>query len=124
MKALVVDLGEQHVIVVDPGIAGQYLPQVLDVGRLVDLDADAHLPGLLRRVEHVDVEADLALVLGHRHRDAEERVERVGLLLAAGTGQGRAELRLEHLVDERVVAAHVVVHCLAGHLVRLAERVL
>ena len=118
------DLGEEHVVLVDAGVAGEYLPELLDVGRLVDADADAYLSRLLRRVEDVDEEAHLALALGHRHRNAEEGVERVGLLLAARAGQARPELRLEHLVHERVVAAYVVLQRLSGHALRTRERIL
>ena len=111
-------------ILVDARIAGEYLPELLDVGRLTDADADAHLSGLLRRVEHVDEEAHLSLALGHWDRDAEKRVEGVGLLLAQRTGQTRAKLRLEDLVDEGVVAAHVVLPGLCCQHFRSFERVL
>lgn len=110
MEAFVVDLGEEHVVLVDAGVAGEYFPELLDVGSVAHAYAYANLSRLLRRVEHVDVEALLALGLGHRHRHAQERIERVALFLAPRARQARPELRLEYFVHERVVAAHVVLH--------------
>lgn len=121
MKTLIVNFGQQHVILVYTRIAGQYLSELLDVGRLIDADTDANLSWLLRCVEHVYEEAHLALALGYRYRDAEERVEGVGLHLAAWTGQARTKLRLEYLVDEGLVAALVICVGFRCYYLRLAE---
>lgn len=125
MKALVVDLGQQHVILIDAGIAGQDLAEFPYIGRLIHAHADLDLSRLLRRVENVHVEIHLAMVLRHRHRHTQERVEGVGLPVTPRTGQTGSELRLEHGMDEGIVAPHVIRQGLGGDdVVGSTERIL
>lgn len=77
VKSLVMDLGEEHVVFTDTGIAGKDFPKLFDVRCLINAYANSYLPGLLRRVKNVYEEADLSVVLGYRYRDAEEWVEGV-----------------------------------------------
>lgn len=57
--------------------------------------------------------------MGQLHGDALEGVESVGLSQASGAAQRGAILRLEHPLDERVVAPFVVLQGLSSdHFVR------
>lgn len=77
VKAFIVDLGQQHVILIHAGITSQDLPEFPHIGRLIHAHANLDLSWLLRRVENIYIEIHLAMILRHWHRHAQERVEGV-----------------------------------------------
>lgn len=100
MESFVVNFREQHVILIDPRVAGQNFSKLSNVRRLIRAHADLHLPRLLRRVQHVHEKVHLPVVLRNRHRHAQERIERVRLPVTPRTRETRPKLGLEHRVHE------------------------
>lgn len=119
------DFGQQHVVLVHTGVAGQDFSQLSHIRRLIHAHADFDLSWLLRRVENVHEEIYLTMILRDRHRDAQKRVEGVRLPMTPRTSQTRPELRLEHGVHEGVVAPHVIRQSLGcNNIIRPTECVL
>lgn len=112
-------------ILVYAGVASQDFSQLSHIGRLIHAHADLDLSRLLGRVEDVHVEIHLTMILRHRYRHAQKRIEGVRLPVTSRTGQTGAKLRLKHGVHEGVVTSYVIRQGLGGDdVIRSAKRVL
>jgi hypothetical protein len=107
LEAERVYLSKQQLGGLDTRIAGQRGAQFAHVSVNRETEANAHLPRRLVQVENGDDNRSHRS-LRYRQRDAEERVEGVGLTLTGGTSETGPELGLEDVNDEAVVAARVV----------------
>ncbi len=103
MKPLAVNLNEDQPSNIDPGVGRDDRAQVSDDGVAVHAEGELYLPRLLVQVDDGDEDGAAGRV-GDGQGDAQERLERLGLLVAPRAGEGRPELGLEQTLDKAFVA--------------------